>query len=766
MTNLFTNTYRNKYLPLLSLITVFLVIRSLILLSGVDNIVFDLETNVGTLSKVLIDGNSLALVFNLSDNYRGGAIIFGMLTVPFFLLFGESLLVLKAVAMFFSLGTLILLYLFLYDFFTRRAAILASLFFILAPPNYIRFAFVPTGGYTEINLFSILAIFVFYKIFFAEGANRRDLYAFFGAVSGLALYYDYIFLLTLSCCMLLWFNFNRGFLLKKNFYIFMLFFFIGFSPWIYYNLTHNWNAVFIMRGEPLLSWFAKNSFLGSLIRIKNLIISEIPDYLCYRNFLFISKNLISFVSYFILAISFIGIFWLQRKSIAGFLKGLMPLGSFRKVPRTISRETPLIIYIVVFVLAYSFCGTSHLDAREGDTVFPHRFVVFIVPFIFMITAIFLDKITSNKYGVFVSRILAGALIIVSFISNLGMISLKNYRISTLPDGYNYISFGKQSRYMRGDNITQLSDLIGRIDKKYRRFFYDGYRWAVPKDVLSIKDYVQKKMVSIDKDCWPFAYEYLGSVMGQNLRYNKNTDEELKSHVDKVFYPYFFLGLGRSFANKGLDENEYNYILGIIDKQYWRYFHEGIGIEMDAMFSEDIKKFNQFISTTNIEARKEIYGGFAKGREYPRMSYRIFSSAFGKIVHSIKSWEGCISGIEEEFKPYCYQRLGIEIGWRFIYGIKEYQDFLQKVNEKYKPNMYLGVGTAIGWRFGYNISGCEMLIKQLEQEYRTYVYEGLGIGVAKRYGYQLDERSQDIETKKVPAEHRDQFRKGLKEAVGI
>ena len=73
--------------------------------------------------------------------------------------------------------------------------------------------------------------------------------------------------------------------------------------------------------------------------------------------------------------------------------------------------------------------------------------------------------------------------------------------------------------------------------------------------------------------------------------------------------------------------------------------------------------------------------------------------------------------------------------------------------------------SIGWRFGDNINGSVLLIKQIEQRYWPYIYEGLGTGVAKRYGYQLDERFQDIETEKIPAEYRYQFRKGLKETSG-
>jgi 4-amino-4-deoxy-L-arabinose transferase-like glycosyltransferase len=771
----FTDTFRNKYLPLLGLILFFLVVRLLILFSGVGNLIFDQETNIGTVAKMLIDGTSPGFIFDCFDNYRWGAMVAGILTVPFFLLFGENLAALRAVAMFFSFGTLILLYLFLHDFFSRKAAILAAIFFILAPPNYVKSSFTASGGYCEINFFSMLAILLFYKIFFAGGTARKHLYAFFGFVCGFALLYDYTFLLTLSCCLIFWFIFDKGILVRKNFYVFFLFFLIGFSPWFYYNATHGWKGIFVMKEQSLLSWFSKNGFLGSLIQLKDLVTFIIPGFFYFKDFLFLSKSFISYIYYLIFVISFVGLFWLQRKSIIRFFWSLIPLRRFSVSPAVTSRETPLIIYLIIFGLAYSFCGISYLPPVEADLVFPHRFVVFIVPYLFMIASIFLIQINSNKYGSVVSRILTRVLIIISLISNIGMISLQSYMISVLPEGYNYISFGKELRYQRGDDIEQPSDFIKKIDKKHRRFFYDGYRWAVPKGydgykwaipegerVFSVEDYVQKKIVGgIDKDYWPFAYEHLGRAMGHYPIYSKSADEELKRHLEKAFHPYFYLGLGRSCVDKEFSERKYNYILGIIDKQYWRYFHEGMGIEMDVIFVDNFEKFNQFMSTIDTGAKVDIYRGFAEGKEYPRISYRKFQPGFGKIIQSMKEWERLISNIEEEFKPYCYQRLGVEVGWRLIYGMKGYLDFLRKTGDGYKPYMYKGVGVAVGWRFGYNIKGCVRLINKLEPEYRDYLYEGLGAGVVKRYGYPLDERTRELEIEKIPVQYRRQFRKGLR-----
>lgn len=760
---LFSGFLRDKYLTLSVLILFFLVMRLLILFSGVDNLIYDDELGVGTLAKVLIAGSHIPL-FDYADSFRWGAGIIGILTVPFFLLFGESLVVLRIVAMFFSLGTLVLLYLFLYNFFNRKAAILASILFILSPPNYVKMSFVCWGGYTEVNFFTILTISLFYMIFFA-GVPKKYLYAVFGAVSGLALFYDYIFLLTLACCLLFWFIFDKRFFLKKDFYIFLTSFLVGFSPWFYYNVTHGWEGLFTVRGQSLLSWYAKNNFVASLAQLKNLVTSHIPQYLYFKDSFLIGKAFILRSYYFIFIISFAGLFWLHRKSIVKLFLGLFPLRKFKVFPGGISRETLLIIYPIIFGLSYSFFGISSLPVEEVDAVLPHRFLAPLPPFLFMIASLFLIEITKNKYGVLISRIAITALIIIGLISNIGMISAKNFMISLIPQGYNYVRFGKQLRYRYGDDIGHLLEYIKKIDKRYQRFFYDGYEWAVPKGKkgFSVKDYIQKKVtVGIDKDYWPLAYENLGKAMGIDSRYSKNTDEELKKYMNKAYYPYFYRGLGRSLVSMDIDDAGYNYLIGIINKQYWRYFYEGIGREMDKMFIDNIAKFLQFMKRIDTESQKNVYIGFGEGREYREISYLKFKSGFGKIGYSIQTWEKLIGNIPDEYKPYCYQRLGIEIGWRFIHDIKRYLAFLQKADEKYSGSLYKGLGIGIGWRFGYDRQGCLRLIQEINPRYRPYAYEGLGIGVARRYNCRLNELTQDIGQPFI--ENNPYFYKGLREAI--
>ncbi|MBU1912650.1 MAG: glycosyltransferase family 39 protein [Candidatus Omnitrophica bacterium] len=741
----------------------------LIIFAGGDNFKLVDELIAGTIAKMLIDGIGLGTIFHCLWNSHGGLIVGSIITVPFFLLFGQSLIVLRSVAIFFSSGTLILLYLFLYKFFNRRAAVLASLLFILAPPNYSKMSFTLVGGYADTNLFSILAFFIFYKIFWGGGESRRSAYALFGLVCGFSLFYDYGFLLTLSCCLLFWFVFDKGILARKSFYIFLAFFLVGFSPGFYYNATHNWNSIFVLRKEhSLLSLFTKNSLFDSLNQLKNLIVFDIPHYFGFNGFFSINKDVISYLYYSIPVVSFIGLFWLQRRSIARFLSGLIPLRRFNILPAAIQPETPLMIYLMIFGLAFAFCGIAQF-AEDDSIGFPERLVAYIMPHIFIVVSIFLTKMIRHRHGAWISKMLVSVLIAIGLVGTLGMISAQDYAISALPEGYTYFISGRLfSNY--NDDIRKPLDVIKTIDAKHRPLFYDGYKWGfskIGKD-FSFGGYAQKTIAgSIDKEYWPLAYEYLGRVMGRGpWRYTKGSDEEFKACVQEEFHPYFYRGLGRACVDKEFSVRRYIHILGIIDKRYWRSFHEGMGVEMDIMLIEHTKGFTRFISAIDPEARQDIYRGFAYGRGYPEISYRKFQPGFGKILPSNKEWGKRISTVEEEFRPYCYQRLGIEVGWRLIYGIRENLRFLQEVDEKYKPYVYRGLGIGIGWRFGHNINSCIVLIKKTEQRCWPWIYEGLGTGIAKRYGCRMDEQTRDKEADKIPPGFRRQFHNGLKEVPGI
>ena len=137
----------------------------------------------------------------------------------------------------------------------------------------------------ESIFFTMIALSLFYRIFFQEASARDDsrrerYFALFGLVSGLGMYFDYIFSVTLIYCLGFWFIFDKGFFTRRSFRFFLIFFFVGLSPWIYYNFTHKLAAICIDHNYPsipLRRLFLSNSLPEAALKLKDLLLYHLPN---------------------------------------------------------------------------------------------------------------------------------------------------------------------------------------------------------------------------------------------------------------------------------------------------------------------------------------------------------------------------------------------------------------------------------------------------------------------------------------------------------
>jgi len=767
----------NKYRPLIILLVIFLVIRTMILFSSISNLVFNQELCVGTLTKIITQGLRLP-VFACLDRYRWGGAIIGIIDVPFFLLFGDNLVVLRSVIMLLSLGTLVVLYLFAYEFFSRRTAIVASLLFIFSPPNYTRISYLSTGSYSELNFISLLTILVFYKIFFTQRADNKIsenyhtnyLYALFGFLCGFGLLFDYPFLLTIVCCLLFWLIFDIRFFLKKHFYIFLIFFLVGFGPWFYYNIAYKWNGVFVMHGRSIWQLFTSNSIVKTMAQLKNLLLFDIPGYFDFKDFFFIKGTYLAYTYYFIFTSAFLYLFWLHRKVFLKLLFALVPVSRFRISSKDVPVDTFLIAYSVFFFLVYSLCGFPIFPGHplRDNIIAPFKEVFPLTLIIFVIIARALDVLKGNrtKWGIFISSACLSGIIVIGLVGNLNLVDFSGFSASLLPKGYNYIRVGKQlkSSCTFKDDLGKCLGLIEKIDKQNRRFVYDGYEWAIYAGLPDVQSYEEMFLKRIDNRYWPFAYERLGEALEKIIRSRVIIEQELYGNLQKEYLPYVYRGMGRAFVKEisPVDLKKYLFLRGMIDEKFRPYFYEGLGIELDEALISNTKKTVKFLNSVDKIDREYIFKGFGTGREYTEISYvKLFLFGFGRLGVDLERWDAIMGSIDDEFRTEASQRLGIELGWRFIYGMKKYRIFLEKTEERYWPSLYKGVGIGIGWRFGYTLDGCKQIVQHFNKRFWPYLYNGLGLGVTRWNGYQLDGERQDMS--KVPDDYKSYFEQGVKEA---
>lgn len=220
-------------------------------------VVFDLWSILegGDLPEGLLHGN---FAFDVLDNtwrgwpaylYRvrghlGNELLVGIMAMPLYLLFGNSLFVLCQVPVIYSLGILFLIFYICNRWIGKDVAIIATILFVCAPMEIQGWALYPYGLHLESAFFSLLAIALLFRMLESKVERSRILFsAALGVTSGIGIFHCVIHLLTLGCILMFWLLNNRSFYKKREFLYFMMFMAIGLIPYIY--LGSDSLAVFI-----------------------------------------------------------------------------------------------------------------------------------------------------------------------------------------------------------------------------------------------------------------------------------------------------------------------------------------------------------------------------------------------------------------------------------------------------------------------------------------------------------------------------------------
>ncbi len=177
-----------KRLPwdLLAAAAVYLLVRGLILHTAFDSTALPMYElfPMGTMAELAREGVELPLSYYY-DN-AAGQILFGLVTRPFFALFGPSYLTLKCVTFALGLGVLVLVWSFVRANFGRRAAAIAAFLYALGPTTLVKYSLMHSGNHFENLFFSMAFLCAFYR--FHRSENRlRWLFAS-GACAGFALF--------------------------------------------------------------------------------------------------------------------------------------------------------------------------------------------------------------------------------------------------------------------------------------------------------------------------------------------------------------------------------------------------------------------------------------------------------------------------------------------------------------------------------------------------------------------------------------------------
>ncbi len=769
--------FNSRYACLAGLTALYLFVRLTVLFCAIDKVHLDEELYRGNVAKELMSGPAFPLFDYQRSEYEGGSLVCGLLAVPLFLLFGQTLIALKLVGLLVGTGTFVLWYVFLDRFFSRGVAVWASLLIILLPPMGMKAGVSTFGAQYEVNLFTIVALLLFYQIFFANG--NKYLFWFLGAVCGFGLFFHYSFVSTLLTVVLFWFIFDNKLFRKREFLYFSIAFIAGFAPWIWYNLTHHFQGL-IVCDKPASYWFFRNTPAQFFARLKDFVMIDVAGassfydpVLRFEPRALLNQWFISRTYCFMFMYGLGALVLFNRRSLIKAARGIVHRRGIAVLPQEISKETILLFLLILFVIILSLSGIQPNSNYYEGSVYRFRQVASIALFIPAVIVICLygRRMQFRNLVIRYSNLcLIVLLLVLGLVSNLNFISsdsLDKAALSGLYRGYNYFDLGRVISW-RFDGSLRWIDCIKRIkDGEARRYCYSGMGWGYAEEKFDAdyRFYFSTIIHRIEKDYWPYAYEWIGEALERELRYDKSIGAELRNFLDPAVASYFYNGVGRRASGEvyGNPEQARMDFKERIEEEHEAPFYAGVGVELFAVLVDQPDTFFRFIKGIDSRVTSRIYAGLAEGKEYQRCIYGDLGSGVGKVGYDIGQWERIVKRIEEEYRPSCYRRLGIEVGWRFIHAPRKYVTFLRGADRTYRPDLYRGVGTGIGWRFAYDMRGCAALIRYIDRALWPFVYEGVGIGVARRYACQKEAWA--AERTSIPPDYRSYFDAGTESESG-
>jgi len=272
-------------------------------------------------------------------------------------------------------------------------------------------------------------MYLFYLIFFDNKTSYRY-FAIFGFLCGFAIWFHYINLVMIALCVLFWFVFDKIFFLRKKFFLFLIFFLVGFSPFIYYGATHGFRNLDMFRQGMTDQGFNLERIAQASQKFETITVHGIVDSLYFPDFFFVNGRLISHFYYIMFLISLGFFLWRSRKTIVLMSLSFIPLKKFAVKPKKVNREVFVLLYVILYILIYSYsryeyCCPYHVDILEWPPV--HKYKLMLYPFVFMSIAIFLAELyNGKKRGFRILSILIVLLILTTgFYANLNLISINS-----------------------------------------------------------------------------------------------------------------------------------------------------------------------------------------------------------------------------------------------------------------------------------------------------------------------------------------------------
>lgn len=572
---------RDKWLGVL--ISLFIISRLLILLFDFSELAQLEELYNGTLAREIVRGPFLPLLQLRYIEYQSGSLIVSFIAIPLFYLFGTSYFTLKLVALLFSAATLILFYLLLKHFYSRRVATWGGILFVFCPRIFALLNLKVEGANSQ----AILITFAIWYLFFSllhygdhrppgiKREGRENALAFLiGLLCSFGVWFCPVVLIVVACIIIISFARDKLFCLRKRFVYSFAGFWAGAIPAIIDYSKTDYAGLRYLMTQPYQG--RTSTFISSVTELwgRGLLNSFSSKDMV------ISGRLINIYFYALAVFSIILYLYYQRGCITSFLRAMVSPGHSRPLSFEVVKYIAFLLYIILFSIAY---GASKYHISESPIAMDaYRYFVTLYPFLFIMVVLTMDEVWARG-----SKIVAGV-VAVGIVLGLGeiiasvhreecgtglqlkgysyeMLGLRIYEIcggdpqraidlveknlgeSELRDacmmGFAYMYVLEFVDGGNGKQIQQLVSSLAKIDEQWRFYFYRMLGQILSPEYVRATGPMewQGQLNAIDGKNRAYYYQGLGCALAHRFRNNQEAREKILAHIPPEFRSSFESG---------------------------------------------------------------------------------------------------------------------------------------------------------------------------------------------------------------------------------
>lgn len=576
------------------------------------------ECVYSTVAIDILSGKGIGLFDFVLPHKMGSSSLDIILLVIFYKFFGISGFVFKLVPLFFSEVLLVIIFLFLNRYLSYKTAVVSSLFFIFAPPHFVWRSLLLQGDHFESLVFDWLIICSFFWFVYSK-RNKRGRFLFFSLLCGFSVFIYYASLMVVVLCVVFLFLLDKKSFIKKYLILFVVFFLIGFSPWIVYNASNNFISLNYWTGKPMFGTVFDKGGDDFASKAYRFFSWGIPHSFHFEdamlNFNEAVPKIFSIVYSFIILYGFLCLLYLNRRWMVYYLKGLYKerLGINQKAPEIFILFFPFLFFIVYMISSF---GIDHHGLRDS------RYLIPLYPFIFIIMSMFIVKLLNCKKKItkglayfllfFIILICALPFINTVSIQKINLIKevkypasceLFSWTIQAYSNQHDFLKIAKRCDKLKTypenyilECYTNLGRGIGRYSRNwytdsykcslikketYRKKCYEGFASGVGMD--QVKAHNPSFSSSLDQLCSLVSEDYIAecykgfcSILSNAIGWDPVFDLVKFNQINETFKEECAIGAGEGIKF-GLLHNPKRIIseANKIDKKYRSTFYKSI-----------------------------------------------------------------------------------------------------------------------------------------------------------------------------------------------